>query len=91
MTNNVLIPFSDPGIREGVSKDLVADDVSPVYAAGDLIWGSLLGKDNEAIKKDALFYSVKVFEHAEKILKDFKANKQNLKKYPRFEESDWEV
>lgn len=82
--------FSYPNINLKFDKDLVIPDSFPKFKVRRLIWGSLLGKDNKELVEMSLFSSPKFVTFVEKIRQDFKANYKNFRKYPKFDESDWE-
>jgi len=89
MTNN-LLPFTHPDIEQGVSKDLIASNISPLFEVKKLIWGSLLGKENNEIVRDVLFNSPNFIAYIANVRQDFISNHANYRKYPKMNEKDWE-
>ena len=81
--------FEYPNFKPAVSKDLISPNVSQIYEAGKLIWGSLLGKNKKEIETASLLNSPKFIVYVEKVRQDFIANRSNFRKYPKLNESDW--
>lgn len=56
-----------------------------------VIWGSLLGMENRDVEERILLNSPEFVGYIEQTTRDFVENHNNLRKFPRFEDSDWDV
>lgn len=85
MTNAQL--FSYPNINLKFNKDLIAPDVSPDIEIRQIIWESLLGKDNKELTIISLLNNPEFLTFIEKTKKEFLKNPD---KFPSMSEDDWE-
>ena len=88
MTNAQL--FSYPTINLKFNKGLIARNAIPHLEIGQVIWGSLLGKDNKELTTMSLLNSVKFIAFVEKTREKFKKKYNDLRKFPKMNDADWE-
>ena len=88
MTNAQL--FSYPNINLKFNENLVAPDLLTNIQIGEVIWESILGKDNRELMASSLLNSQKIITFVEKTRQDFISNFTNTRKYPKLSQVDWE-
>lgn len=89
MTNLQTFPYPNVN-KPWFDENLPQIDTLPDIEITKTSWEALLGEDNTTIIASALYNSPQLASYVETTRQDFIQNFTNLRKYPKFNDSDWE-
>jgi hypothetical protein len=97
-----VVPFNQPNYMNVQSKhvnpklsaikgDMKEGTMEPARikdASINIVWGSLLGKSNEELQKEALYFAPELLEHIKGVREDLLRNYDDYDKYPALDKKD---
>lgn len=81
--------FSYPEFNLKLDKGLIDPNAFPGVEKVNVIWGSLLGKNNKELLTISLLKAQKFATFVEKTREEFRKNHSDLRKFPKMNDDDW--
>ena len=79
-----------PNVKLELNKDIIDPNVISDAETVEVTWTSLLGKESKELIKIGLLSSQKFVACVQETRTDFKKKHNDLNKYPKMNEVDWE-